>query len=78
MISKTCPVCGGDVVEKEVEKLVKGGSDVAVLKVRAGVCTKCGERLYDADTHRQIDTVRKNLAGKRHEALRKIGTVYSP
>jgi YgiT-type zinc finger domain-containing protein len=71
-------VCGGEVVEKEVEKLVKGGNDVAVLRVRAGVCTKCGERLYDADTHHQIDTVRKNLVEQRHEALRKVGTVYSP
>ncbi len=78
VISRTCPVCGGDIVEKEVEKLVKGGNDVAILRVRAGVCTKCGERLFDAETHHRIDTARRNLVEQRHEALRKVGTVYSP
>lgn len=78
MIRETCPVCGGVVVEKEVEKMVRGGNDVAMLKVRAGVCTKCGERLYDADTHRWIDQVRRNLLEKRYEALKRVGSVYVP
>jgi hypothetical protein len=33
----TCPVCGGGVVEKEVEKLLKGGMHTAVIEVRAEV-----------------------------------------
>ena len=27
------PVCGGDLVENEVEKILRGGADTAVLKV---------------------------------------------
>ncbi|MBU2609956.1 MAG: YgiT-type zinc finger protein, partial [Chloroflexi bacterium] len=37
-----CPVCGGELVEKEVEKLLKGGVNTAVLTVRAEVCLLCG------------------------------------
>ena len=44
-----CPVCGGELVEKEVEKLLKGGIHTAVLKVHADVCLRCGERLYSAE-----------------------------
>ena len=29
-----CPICGGELVEKRVEKLLRGGVDTAVVKVR--------------------------------------------
>jgi YgiT-type zinc finger domain-containing protein len=40
-----CPVCGGDLVEKEVEKVLRGGGNTAILKVCAEVCLRCEERL---------------------------------
>ena len=40
-----CPVCGGELVEKEVEKVLRGGNHTAVLPVQAEVCLHCGERL---------------------------------
>jgi YgiT-type zinc finger domain-containing protein len=45
-----CPVCGGDVVEKEVEKLLKGGTNTATLTVKAEICLRCGERFYSQET----------------------------
>ena len=45
-----CPVCSGELVEKEVEKLLRGGVHTAILKVQAEVCIKCGERLYKQET----------------------------
>lgn len=60
-----CPVCQGDMVEKEVEKLLRGGIHTAVLKVRAEVCLHCGERLYSQETVRQFEEIRKKL--ERHE-----------
>ncbi|MBI2885655.1 MAG: YgiT-type zinc finger protein, partial [Chloroflexi bacterium] len=45
-----CPVCGGELAEKEVEKLLKGGVHTAVLKVSAEVCLRCGERLHSAES----------------------------
>lgn len=41
-----CPICSGELVEKEVEKLIRGGNNTAIIKVKAEVCTGCGERLY--------------------------------
>jgi YgiT-type zinc finger domain-containing protein len=56
-----CPVCGGELVEKDVEKLLGGGIHTAVLKVRAEVCLRCGERLYSAETVRRFEQIRQKL-----------------
>lgn len=56
-----CPVCGGQLVEKEVEKLLRGGVHTAVLKVRAEVCLRCGERLYSEQTVRRFEEIRDKL-----------------
>jgi YgiT-type zinc finger domain-containing protein len=58
---KKCPVCSGELVEKEVTKLLRGGIDVASLKVRAEVCLNCGERLYSQDTVRRFAQIRAKL-----------------
>ncbi|MEW6163028.1 MAG: YgiT-type zinc finger protein [Nitrospirota bacterium] len=55
------PVCRGEVVEKEVEKLLKGGKNTAVVKVTAEVCLHCGERLYSHDTIIRFEKIRKKL-----------------
>jgi len=34
-----CPVCGGEVIEKDLEKLLRGGKNTAVVKIKAEVCT---------------------------------------
>jgi len=39
-----CPACGGGLVEKDVEKILRGQSDTAAITVRAEVCTHRGER----------------------------------
>jgi len=56
-----CPTCGGEMVEKEVEKLLRGGSHTAVLRVRAEVCLRCGERLYPQETVRRFEQIRAKL-----------------
>ncbi len=55
------PHCGGEVIEKKVEKIVKGGCNTAVLTVEAGVCMKCGERYYTKETHEKMQKIRKSL-----------------
>ena len=54
-----CPVCGGELVEKEVEKVLKGGSNTAIVKVKAEVCLHCGERLYRPETVSRFEEIRK-------------------
>ena len=56
-----CPVCGGEVVEKDVEKLLRGGSNIATLTVPAEVCQHCGERLYTQETIRRFEQIRTKL-----------------
>ena len=50
-----CPVCGGEIVEKEIKKLLRGGVNTAVVKVPADVCLHCGERLYSQETVRRFE-----------------------
>ncbi len=57
----SCPVCGGELVEKEVEKVLKGGGRTTVLKVRADVCIRCGERLYSSEVVKRFERVRREL-----------------
>ncbi|MBI4558126.1 MAG: YgiT-type zinc finger protein [Candidatus Hydrogenedentes bacterium] len=62
---EACPVCGGELMEKEVEKLLRGGVHTAVVNVTAEVCLHCGERLYDAETVMRFEQIRKKL--ERHD-----------
>jgi len=77
MLTPICPICGGKVVEKEVEKIVKGGSDVAILRVKAGVCEKCGERIYTKEVHKKIEDIRSELKQKATEMYKPIGRTYA-
>lgn len=56
-----CPVCGSEMIEKEVEKLLRGGNNTAILKVHAEVCLRCGERLYSQDAVRKFEEIRAKL-----------------
>ncbi len=53
-----CPVCGGEMVEKTVEKLLRGSVNTAVVEVRAEVCLRCGGKLYSQETIRQVEKIR--------------------
>jgi YgiT-type zinc finger domain-containing protein len=59
---RECPVCGGEVVSKEVEKLLRGGVNTAVVRVEAEVCLRCGERLYSKETISLFEQIRRKLA----------------
>ncbi len=71
-----CPICGGELVEKEVEKLLKGGVHTAVVRVRAEVCLRCGERLYDAETVQRFEQIREKLARQDVAEFLPIGQAF--
>ncbi len=71
-----CPVCGGELVEKEVEKLLRGGTHTAVLKVKADVCLHCGERLYPEKTARRFEEVRNKLERNDVEGFDVLGKSF--
>ncbi len=71
-----CPLCGGEVVEKEVEKLLKGNGNTAIVKVKADVCLHCGERLYAPDVIAKFEDVRERLREGKIENFIEIGKSY--
>lgn len=71
-----CPVCGGELAQKEVEKLLKGGNDTAIIKVRADICLKCGERFYDQKVVREFETIRSKLQRRQTKEFQPVGKLY--
>ena len=71
-----CPVCGGEVVERDVEKLLRGGVHVAVVTVHAEVCLRCGERLYSEETIKRFEQIRAKLARQDVEDFQPLGQSF--
>ena len=71
-----CPVCGGDMIEKEVEKLILGGNNTAVVRVKADICTHFGERLYSKETIEWFDNIRSRLASGDVAGFLPMGQTY--
>jgi YgiT-type zinc finger domain-containing protein len=71
-----CPICGGELIEKEVEKLLKGGVHTAVLKVRAEVCLRCGERLYSVEEVKRFEQIREKLAKQEVGEFQALGQTF--
>jgi YgiT-type zinc finger domain-containing protein len=71
-----CPVCGGELIEKDVEKILMGGSNTALVRVKAEVCHHCGERLYTPDDIARFDEIRKKLREENVEKFIQIGKTF--
>jgi YgiT-type zinc finger domain-containing protein len=76
MPSKKCPICGGEMAEKEVEKLLRGGVNTAVMKVPAEVCLHCGERLYSQEVVRCFERIRAKLKRQETGGFQPIGQSF--
>ncbi len=57
-----CHACGGPLILKRVEKLLRSGVHTAIVEVGAEVCQRCGEQLFSAETVRQFEKIRGKLA----------------
>ncbi|MGA9100227.1 MAG: YgiT-type zinc finger protein [Methanotrichaceae archaeon] len=71
-----CPVCGGELIEKEVEKVIRGGLNTAVLKVCAEVCLRCGERLYSQETVRSFEGIKSKLERQDTSEFQAVGVAF--
>ncbi len=71
-----CPICGGELVEKQVEKLLRGGPHTAVVSVRAEVCLRCGERLYSQETVRRFEEIRAKLERQQTSEFEEMGLSF--
>jgi len=73
---KRCPKCGGHVIEKEVTEVLSGGIDTAFLKVKAGVCLHCGERLYTPETVKRFEEIEAKLERQETDDFKHLGKTY--
>jgi len=72
-----CPVCGGEMVAKEVEKLLRGGLNTATVRVSAEVCLQCGERLYSQETVQCFERIRDKLKDDDVAGFQPVGQSFS-
>ena len=76
MLFRECPVCGGEIVKKEVEKLLRGGVNIATVTVSAEVCLHCGERLFSRETIDRFEQIREKLAGQQVAEFDSLGRSF--
>lgn len=73
---EACPICGGELVAKEVEKLLRGGRHTAILRTLAEVCLGCGERLYALETVQRFDEIRAKLERQETGEFEPLGQSF--
>ncbi len=71
-----CHACGGPLIEKRVEKLLRGGVHTAVVEVDAEVCERCGEQLFSPETVRQFEDIRGKLTKQETAEFVPIGQSF--
>ena len=72
-----CPVCGGELESKQVEKLLRGGGNTVSVKVEAEVCLRCGERLYTDDIVKTFEDIRSKLERNDFTRLKTLGQSFT-
>ena len=71
-----CPVCRGEMVEKDVGELFRGGDHVAVMALRAEVCLHCGKRLCSKETIDRFQEVRAKLSRQEVSEFQPLGRSF--
>jgi YgiT-type zinc finger domain-containing protein len=72
-----CPVCGGELQSKQVEKLLRGGGNTVSVKVFADVCLHCGERLFTEDVVKTFEEIRDKLRKQDFSRLKTLGHSFT-
>ncbi|MDY6802979.1 MAG: YgiT-type zinc finger protein [Cyanobacteriota bacterium] len=76
MLFEKCPVCAGEMVEKEVTEVVRGGGHTATLKVKATVCQRGGERYFPLETVRLFEKIKTKLERQETEDFKPTGRSF--
>jgi len=72
-----CPICGGEISSKQVEKLLRGGGNTVLLRVDAEVCQHCGERLYSEAVVKSFEEIRSKLQKQEFTQFRPLGQSFT-
>ncbi|CAD7852636.1 MAG: FIG00913126: hypothetical protein [Olavius algarvensis Gamma 1 endosymbiont] len=74
---ETCPLCGGELEDKQVEKLLRGGEHTLSMQVTAEVCLHCGERLYTEDIVESFEEIRNQLRRQEFGHFKALGQSFT-
>ena len=70
-----CVICHGTEIQpEEVREEIQLGSDLVYVPVRVPVCQTCGERYYDRNTMRHLESVEHDLR-EGNGRLKEVGRV---
>lgn len=72
-----CPVCTGELRQKQVEKLLRGGGNTVSMKVSADVCLHCGERLYSEEVVKSFEKIRYKLRNQEFSHFKTLGQSFT-
>ena len=72
-----CPVCGGELAPKEMEKVIRGGVNTAVLRACAEVRLRCSERLYSQETVRRFEGIKSKLERQKTSEFQAVGVAFT-
>lgn len=72
-----CPVCGGKMEHKQVEKLLRGGNNTLAVRVAADVCLRCGERLYTKGAVEAFERMRAKLQNHEFSHFKELGRFFT-
>ena len=72
-----CPVCGGKLENKHVEKLLRGSGNTMSMQVLAEVCSHCGERLYSEDMVMLFEDIRGKLRNQDFSHFKALGQSFT-
>lgn len=73
ILVEKCPRCGSQLEEKKVEKLLRGGDNVAAVTVPAEVCRRCGEYIYSMETIKLFEKIQHKLANQDVDEFEPLG-----
>jgi YgiT-type zinc finger domain-containing protein len=73
---KKCPHCSGEIIEKNVTEVLYGGIHTAFLTVTAGICLRCGERLYTPEIIRQFEEIESKLEHHDVSDFQQVGKSF--
>jgi len=75
-MDEKCAVCGGQMLEKKVEKLLRGGINMASLNVMAEVCLHCGERFYTPEIIERFEKIELKLQQEETRNFQMVGHAF--
>jgi YgiT-type zinc finger domain-containing protein len=75
-LNEKCAICGGELVEKKVEKLLRGGTNMASVEVDAEICLRCGERLYTPHVVELFEKIESELERNEIQNFLSIGQAF--